>query len=158
MKVLLTGANGFVGRYAIEMFDCAPLSIDGAAVDIRDDVAVQAAVRHIFKDTGFDAVIHLAAQSFVPESFKDPRTTFEINFTGTFNLLSALKGVGFDGRMIFVGSGDVYGLIPSGMLPVAEDTSLRPRNPYAVSKVAAEALCCQWSQTDGFEIMMARPT
>jgi GDP-4-dehydro-6-deoxy-D-mannose reductase len=157
MKVLLTGANGFVGHYAMERLDCTPLLLDGATVDIRDGRAVQAAVRMIFKNTPFDAVIHLAAQSFVPESFKDPRATFDINFFGTLNLLLALKAAGFDGRMLYVGSGDVYSLVSPDKLPIIEDTPLRPRNPYAVSKVAAEALCCQWSQTEGFEIIMVRP-
>jgi GDP-4-dehydro-6-deoxy-D-mannose reductase len=59
--------------------------------------------------------------------------------------------------MLFVGSGDTYGQVSEAALPVREDHPLRPRNPYAVSKVAAEALCYQWSQTSGFEIVMVRP-
>lgn len=157
MKILLTGAGGFVGHYVMERLDCVPLLLNGKTVDIRDDRAVLTAVKAILKDTGFDAVIHLAAQSFVPESFKDPRTTFEVNFFGTLNLLTALKGVGFGGRLIFVGSGDIYGLVSPDNLPIVEDMPLRPRNPYAVSKVAAEALCYQWSRTEGFEIVMVRP-
>ncbi|MGQ9500130.1 MAG: GDP-mannose 4,6-dehydratase [Dissulfurimicrobium sp.] len=157
MKVLLTGANGFVGHHVMERLDCVPLFLNGARVDIRDACAVLTAVKTILKDVSFDAVIHLAAQSFVPESFKDPRATFDVNFFGTLNLLSALKEEGFKGKMIFVGSGDVYGLVPSDRLPIVEDTPPKPRNPYAVSKLAAEALCYQWSQTEGFEIVMTRP-
>ncbi|OCB03890.1 NAD-dependent dehydratase, partial [Acidithiobacillus ferrivorans] len=83
--------------------------------------------------------------------------TFDINFYGTLNLLEALQSIGFRGRMLFVGSGDTYGQVPEAALPVREGHPLHPRNPYAVSKVAAEALCYQWSQTSGFEIVMARP-
>lgn len=153
MRVMLTGATGFVGRYVRQLIPCESLEDDGERVDMRDARAVASAVARIEPE----AVIHLAAQSFVPASFDDPKTTFDINFYGTFHLLSALKSIGFAGRMVYVGSGDVYGLVPEDALPVRESTPLRPRNPYAVSKVAAEALCYQWSQTQQFEVVMARP-
>lgn len=150
MKLLLTGANGFVGQTMQAALPCVPLPY---GLDLRDAPALAAAVAEIRPD----AVIHLAAQSFVPASFENPRETFDVNFIGTLNLLSALKDSGFVGRMLFVGSGDTYGLVPTEALPVCEEQPLRPRNPYAVSKVAGEALCYQWSQTEAFEIIMARP-
>ena len=150
MKLLLTGANGFVGRYVQAAMPCVPLP---NGLDLRDRAALTAAVAAIRPD----AVLHLAAQSFVPASFENPRETFDINLTGTLNLLDALQAVEFRGRMLFVGSGDTYGQVAEAALPVREDHPLRPRNPYAVSKVAAEALCYQWSQTSGFEIVMVRP-
>jgi GDP-4-dehydro-6-deoxy-D-mannose reductase len=150
MKLLLTGANGFVGRYVQAALPCVPLP-DG--LDLRDRAALTAAVTAIQPDT----VLHLAAQSFVPASFENPHETFDINLYGTLNLLEALQAAAFRGRMIFVGSGDTYGQVPEAALPVREDHPLHPRNPYAVSKVAAEALCYQWSQTSGFEIVMVRP-
>ena len=150
MILLLTGANGFVGQYVQAAMPCVPLP-DG--LDLRDRAALTAAVAAIRPD----AVLHLAAQSFVPASFENPHETFDINFTGTLNLLEALQAAEFRGRMLFVGSGDTYGQVAEAALPVREDHPLRPRNPYAVSKVAAEALCYQWSQTSGFEIVMVRP-
>lgn len=150
MKLLLTGANGFVGQYVQAALPCVPLP-DG--LDLRDRAALTAAVAAIQPDT----VLHLAAQSFVPASFENPRETFDINFYGTLNLLEALQAAGFKGRMLFVGSGDIYGQVAEAALPVREDHPLHPRNPYAVSKVAAEALCYQWSQTSGFAIVMVRP-
>ena len=150
MKLLLTGANGFVGQIMQAALPCVPLP---AGLDLRDRAALDAAIAEIRPDM----VIHLAAQSFVPASFVNPRETFDINFYGTLNLLGALQSVGFKGRMLFVGSGDTYGRVPEAALPVREDYPLHPRNPYAVSKLAAEALCYQWSQTSGFEIVMARP-
>ena len=150
MKLLLTGANGFVGRYVQAVLPCVPLP-DG--LDLRDGAALTAAVATIQPD----AVLHLAAQSFVPASFETPRETFDINLYGTLNLLEALQAAEFRGRMLFVGSGDTYGQVPEAALPVCEEHPLRPRNPYAVSKVSAEALCYQWSQTSGFEIVMVRP-
>lgn len=153
MITLLTGHSGFVGYFVRQALACEPLERDGELVDLRDAAAVAATVAAIRPER----VIHLAAQAFIPASFADPRQTFEINFTGTYNLLAGLKAAGFKGRMLFVGSGDSYGLVPPERLPIVEDHPLRPRSPYSVSKVAAEALCHQWSQTEGFEIVLARP-
>ncbi len=154
MKLLLTGANGFVGQYVQAALPCVPLP-DG--LDLRDRAALTAAVAAAVAAIQPDTVLHLAAQSFVPASFENPRETFDINFYGTLNLLEALQAAGFKGRMLFVGSGDIYGQVAETALPVREDHPLHPRNPYAVSKVAAEALCYQWSQTSGFAIVMVRP-
>jgi len=149
VTTFLTGAGGFVGPYVARVLMCTPLP---PGVDLRDRNVLSEAVAEVRPDS----VIHLVGQSFVGESFKNPRDTFDINFYGTLNLLEALRDSGFRGRMLFVGSGDAYGLVPQDSLPVNENCPLRPRNPYAVSKVAAEALCYQWSQTSQFEIVLAR--
>lgn len=154
MRVLLTGASGFVGSFMQHILPCIALaSTKGVEVDLRKAADVRAAIRGAVPDV----VIHLAAQSFVPRSFEDPDETYQTNFLGTFNLLDALKREGFLGTFLFVGSGDIYGVVPAEELPIMEDRVLRPRNPYAVSKVAAEALCFQWSFTEPFKIVMARP-
>lgn len=150
MKLLLTGANGFVGCHVQAALSCILLP---EGLDLRNRSSLTAAVSAIQPD----AVLHLAAQSFVPASFENPRETFDINFIGTLNLLEALKAAKFRGRILFVGSGDIYGQVPEALLPVREDYPFRPRNPYAVSKIAAEALCYQWSQTSDFTIVMVRP-
>jgi len=152
-KILLTGHDGFVGQHLTRLRACAPLLANGVPVDLRDASAVKRAVEAIQPDR----VIHLAAQSFIPRSFENPRETFEVNFLGTLNLLQALADTGFKGRLLYIGSGDMYGLVPEAALPIREEHPLRPRNPYAVSKVAGEALCHQWSRTGPFEIVMARP-
>ena len=152
MKLLLTGSDGFVGSVLRSYRRCVPLEDNGRYVDLRDVEALTRSVEAIRPD----AVIHLAAQSFVPESFKDPRETYDINFLGTLNLLQALMAIGFRGRFLFVGSGDCYGLVAESHLPVREEEPLRPRNPYAVSKAAAEVLCYQWSQTEDLGIVMTR--
>ena len=154
MTVLLTGATGFVGSYVQKILSCIPMvDSEGSFIDLRD---YKQTLEFIDK-TQPERVIHLGAQSFVPESFLRPKDTYDINFFGTFNLIRALKEAGFRGRILNVGSADEYGLVPEASLPVSENQVLRPRNPYAVSKVAAEALCFQNSQTEDFEIIMARP-
>jgi GDP-4-dehydro-6-deoxy-D-mannose reductase len=104
-----------------------------------------------------DAVIHLAAQSSVAESFKDPAATLKVNLIGTLHLLQALKQTGFAGRMVYVGTGDVYGMVGEADLPITESLLPAPRSPYGVSKLAAETLCRQWVFTEGMQIVLARP-
>jgi len=101
-------------------------------------------------------VLHLAALTSVVDSFLDPTEFFDVNFNGTWNVLRALRASTFAGRLLFVGSGDCYGAVREDELPIVETQPLRPRSPYAVSKLAAEALCYQWSQTESFDIVMAR--
>lgn len=157
-KLLVTGAGGFVGTHvaqAVEdgvfgsmVVECLP-----RGVDVRDATAMREAVADIRPD----AVIHLAAQSFVPLSFEEPRETFDINLFGTLNLLDALKRAGFRGKMVYASSGDVYGRVPDECLPVDEGVPAAPRSPYAASKIAAEQLCLQWHRTDGLDVIIARP-
>jgi GDP-4-dehydro-6-deoxy-D-mannose reductase len=69
----------------------------------------------------------------------------------------SLKKNNFLGKFLFVSSSEVYGLLSDSDLPVSEDHPLRPQSPYAVAKIASEALCYQWSQIESFEIITARP-
>lgn len=159
MKILVTGASGFVGSHLIHEINT--LKTDSVVclenknadiIDIRQSEELEKAIANL----EFDSVIHLAGQSFVPRSFENPKETYDINFSGTFNLLNALKKINFKGVLLFVGSSDCYGNVDVENLPIKEEQPLKPRNPYAVSKVSAEALCYQWSQTGPFKIVMTR--
>jgi len=153
MSVLITGLSGFVGSHCAQQLPAVDLSDQGGWVDLRDPERVKRAVH----SAAPQAVLHLAAQSSVPASLEDPRRTYEINFLGTLNLLQALRDARFQGTMLYVGSADVYGAVPQAQLPITEECLARPLNPYAVSKVAAEALCYQWSRAADFKIVVARP-
>jgi GDP-4-dehydro-6-deoxy-D-mannose reductase len=155
---MVTGLDGFVGRHvkqAVESLRDGRFQLVEArgAIELREPATLQQAI----EETRPDYVLHLAAQSFVPASVKDPRATYEVNFFGTLNLLQALKAGGFRGRMLYVGSAEEYGAVRDEDLPVVESCPLRPRTPYGVSKAAAELLCYQWTQDQGFEIVMSRP-
>ncbi len=159
MLTLITGLNGFVGstlRHYINEHEseCGiKLYPHSGKTDILDKKAFIEMFRHKMPE----AVIHLAAISYVPESFENPEHTYTINFMGTLRLLEALKETGFSGKFLFVGSSEGYGKVDETQLPITEDQALAPRNPYAVSKVAAEYLCYQWSQTENMDVIMARP-
>lgn len=159
MRLLVTGLDGFVGRVVqgtIERGEAGArfeLALPATAIELLDPASIKAAI----DETQPDLVLHLAAQSFVPTSVKDPRSTYNVNFFGTLNLLEALEACGFSGRMLYISSGDVYGLVAPEALPITEAHAVRPRNPYAVSKAAAELLCYQWTQNHAFDIVLARP-
>jgi len=157
--LLVLGASGFVGR---NLFAHGPYEVDGhpvrlvepaAGLDLVDASAVAALVAAVRPDW----LLHLAAVSHVPQSFREPRRTLEVNVIGTLNVLMALRDAAFRGRMIYVSSGDVYGRVDDDDLPVTEAHLPRPRSPYAVSKLAAEALCAQWAITEGLDVLIARP-
>jgi GDP-4-dehydro-6-deoxy-D-mannose reductase len=160
MKTLwVTGGHGFVGQWVQKQtpriasehgFEIVVPPVD---FDLLDSAQVDAQIAIARPD----AVLHLAGQSNVPLSFKDPEGTFRINVFGTLRLLEGLKRAGLAPHIVFASSGDVYGLVPEDEMPVSEDRVPRPRNPYAVSKLAAEALCYQWFRTEGFPIVVARP-
>lgn len=150
MKILLTGYNGFVGGHIMSCKTCEVMADEQGQIPLDD----QARMVRLITKIQPDAVIHLAAQSNVAESFLHSKQTYETNFYGTLNLLEALHASKFKGKFLFVGSGDTYGIVTK--LPITEDMPLKPRNPYAVSKVAAEALCYEWSQRGEFDIIMTR--
>jgi GDP-4-dehydro-6-deoxy-D-mannose reductase len=158
-RVLVTGASGFAGTNALSMSEqllkewgLQLIALD-AGIDITDESAIKAALM----GQHFDAVWHLAAISFVPDSVRDPALTYRVNFFGTYALLAALRSARFQGRFLLISSSDVYGLVDPEHLPIDERIRTAPRSPYAVSKVAAEALCQQWFHSEGLDLVIARP-
>ena len=116
MRALITGANGFVGKHFISHLCDSPIEIIKLpeAIDIRNTKDVN----NFCSNYSFDAVVHLAAQSFVPRAIKNPQETYDINLIGTENLLEALKLSNFFGVFLFIGSSDVYGVVSETFLPI----------------------------------------
>lgn len=157
-RLLVTGLDGFVGEHVRQAVEVSrdgrfQLIMPRDAIELRDPRTIEGAL----KDTRPECVLHLAAQSFIPASVKDPQGTYEVNFLGTLHLLQALKACGFSGRVLYVGSADVYGAVPEEELPITESSPFRPRTPYGVSKAAGELLCYQWTKDQSLDIVMARP-
>jgi UDP-N-acetylglucosamine/UDP-N-acetyl-alpha-D-glucosaminouronate 4-epimerase len=154
MRVLVTGAAGFIGSHlcrgvAAEGHEVVGLDdlsdgtldnfVDASEVrfengDVRDAGAVLAAAR------GCSAILHHAAMKSVERSVREPRAFDDVNVRGTLNVLEAAREV--EARVVFASSSSVYG--DQDRFPVTEDMEPRPRSPYAATKLAAEAYCRAW--------------
>jgi nucleoside-diphosphate-sugar epimerase len=147
MRILVTGAGGFLGRPLVAALrsaghDAAPL--DG---DVTD--------RATFAKAGkADVAFHLAAQSNVPLSVKDPAGTWKANVDGTLQVLEWARRDGV-GRVVVISSSHVYGRPLRS--PIDEEHPLAPRSPYGASKMAAEALAQSYHATYGVGTVVVRP-
>lgn len=86
-----------------------------------------------------EELYHLAAQSFVGYSFENPSSTYDVNISGTLNILNAIKEYSPNTRMYFAGSSEMFG--QPEHVPQSEDTPFTPRSPYAISKLAGYWTC-----------------
>ena len=164
MRVLVTGAHGFVGRHLTAALRARGHDVvetdraargDALAIDVTDALAVRAA----FDLARPDAVAHLAAQASVPESLRDPDAAFAVNAGGTLHVLDAARAVGEEGmhpRVLVVSSAEVYGAQPLASYPLRETAPPLPRNPYAASKAAAEALAQAYAHSYGVDAVVTR--
>lgn len=89
---------------------------------------------HIFTQHKFDECYHLAAQSFVAESFADGFSTMNTNINGTHYMLAAIRELNIDCRFYFAGTSEMFGKVAE--IPQRETTPFHPRSPYGISKVA----------------------
>lgn len=115
--------------------------------DLRDPEILRKAAE------GIEIVLHQAALPSVSRSIKAPLATHEVNVTGTLNLLIACLDANVR-RIVYASSSSVYGNSPT--LPKQEGMSTSPCSPYAVSKVAAESYCQNFSQVYGLETICLR--
>ena len=165
MRVLVTGARGFVGGHLTaalrarshEVIEADRAARDDAvlALDVTDALAVRAA----FDLARPDAVAHLAAQASVAGSHDDPDGTFRVNAGGTLNVLDAARALVAEGvraRVLVASSAEVYGAQPREAYPLRETAPALPRNPYAASKAAAEALTQAYARSYGIDAVATR--
>jgi GDP-4-dehydro-6-deoxy-D-mannose reductase len=158
-NLLITGQGGFVGQHLLQALFTREQWRGRFSVSPRPDfdlLAPESIERMIGEDVPA-AVIHLAGQTSVPAAIANPTETLQINLIGTLNLLQALKKKGFAGTFLYVSSGDIYGGVAEQRLPISESEPPQPRNPYAVSKIATEVLCLQWSRVEPWRIIVGRP-
>lgn len=176
MKILITGGAGFIGSHtaarfgalgheivilddfndyydpAIKRDNVKKLVPESAVViegDIRDKNAVAEAYSH-----GIDAVIHLAARAGVRPSLEDPELYISTNISGTFNLLEGARQHGVK-KFLFASSSSVYGV--NDKVPFAEDDLLQKTiSPYAMTKLAGEHMCSNYSHLYGIQTICLR--
>ncbi len=156
LKVLVTGGSGFAGRTLISHLEESGDEITSwsrktGGPDITDRVAVFEAM----ETDQPEVVYHLAAQAHVPTAWSDPVTTLRVNAEGTQNVLDAAAKF-HQPRVIVVSSAEVYGPVAPDELPIREDAPLRPTNPYAASKAAADAIATAAHLGRGLDVVRVR--
>ena len=108
-----------------------------------------------------DAIIHLAGQAFVPLSLSDPMSTLGVNATGTAAVLEAARAyrdrTSVPVRVLVISSAEVYGMQRPERMPLDENAVAHPANPYAASKLAAEAYAQAWTRAFKLDVLVARP-
>jgi nucleoside-diphosphate-sugar epimerase len=147
MRIAVTGADGFTGRYVAEALAARGSELVPLSADIMDAAAIDAEVAA----TSFDGLLHLAALAFVGVS--DWRGFYQVNQIGTYNLLEAVAHHRPGVRCVLASSAQIYGPQASGI--VDEDARPDPTNAYAVSKYAMELGSAHWA--DKLSISIVRP-
>ena len=173
-RILITGCTGFVGSHLVEQcrirYPQAELfgvtghqtfhTVTPGMSDVKllvADITREEAIRQVVAISQPDLIIHLAAQSSVSASWRDPLGTLEVNAGGVIHLLEALRSEQLTPRIVLVGSGEQYGMVHPEDIPIREECPFRPANPYAVSKVTQDFYGYQYFVAYGLPILRARP-
>ena len=150
---MVTGGTGFAGRHLVALLrergekPSAPARRD---LDLMDADLVRNAVAELRPRV----IFHLAASASVIHSWREPREVLRTNVETTLNVLEAARQSAPHAVVLIAGSAEVYG--PPEELPVDESASLRPQNPYAVSKAACDLLAGQFADAHGMRVVRSR--
>lgn len=174
MKILVTGADGFIGSHLTEALVCKGYDVrafvfynsfnswgwldhcdqtvknkfEVFAGDIRDSNGVREAMK------GCDAVLHLAALIAIPYSYHSPETYIDTNIKGTLNVLQAARDLEVS-QVIHTSTSEVYGT--AKYIPIAEDHPLQGQSPYSASKIGADQIAMSFYASFNTPVTILRP-
>ena len=173
-KILVTGADGFIGSHLTEALvraghdvrafvlynsfnswgwlDRCGADVKGRfevfAGDVRDPNGVRTAMK------GCDAVLHLAALIAIPYSYHSPDTYVDTNIKGTLNIVQAARDLGLR-RVVQTSTSEVYGT--ARFVPITEDHPLQGQSPYSASKIGADQIAMSFQASFGTPVTLLRP-
>lgn len=173
-KVLVTGADGFIGSHLTEALVAAGHDVrafvlynsfnswgwlDHSQEDVRakldvfaGDVRDPHGVRTAMKDC--DTVLHLAALISIPYSYHSPAAYVDTNVTGTLNVVQAAQDLGVK-RVVVTSTSEVYGT--AQFVPITEDHPLQGQSPYSASKIGADQIALSFHRAFGTPVSVTRP-
>jgi GDP-4-dehydro-6-deoxy-D-mannose reductase len=166
MKALITGVNGFVGNYLSKYLMEQGYTVYGTVIE--DNITMENViitkmnllnkdeVIETIKSINPDQVYHLAGQSAVGLSWKEPTLTMNVNINGTINLLDAVRENNINTKVLIIGSSDEYGIIKPEECPISEKHQLNPTSPYAISKMAQEQIAKLYVNSYKMNLIMVR--
>ena len=167
MRVLVTGACGFVGPYVVhtllgkghQVFAAVKSKCDeqlkGAGI-LDLDVLKPSSLVDALTNVNPEGIIHLAAQSMVKTAWDNAANTISVNTVGTANLIEAVAEICPNTFVISVGSGEEYGITAKLGHPLRETDPCFPQNPYAISKLAAGMTAIQLAKKNGMNVIHIR--
>ncbi len=173
-KILVTGADGFIGSHLVETLvnegydvrafvlynsfgswgwldqsnDNVKKKIEVIAGDVRDPHGVKAAM------DGCDVVLHLAALIAIPYSYSSPATYVETNVQGTLNIVQAARDLGIE-RVVCTSTSEVYG--SARFVPITEDHPLQGQSPYSASKIGGDMIALSYYTSFDTPVTVLRP-
>ena len=180
MKVLITGGAGFIGSHVVRLFvekyplyhifNLDALTYAGNLENLKDienksnytflkgDITDEVYINNLFEKHKFDSVIHLAAESHVDRSIKDPLAFVKTNVIGTMNLLNAFKSCwnhDFNNKLFYhISTDEVYGSLGQTGL-FTETTSYDPNSPYSASKASSDHFVRAYGETYGIPYVIS---
>ena len=154
MRILVTGAAGFVGRHLLPALGAAwpDAEVLTPRFDLRDPAAVDRGVA----DASPDACVHLAGIAAIFDANSDPERAWATNLGGTLSLARAIRRHAPHCRLVFAGSSDSYGASFRRGIPLDEEAPLAPLNTYAATKAAADVALCAMA-AEGLNVVRVRP-
>ncbi|MCH5329901.1 MAG: dTDP-glucose 4,6-dehydratase [Alistipes sp.] len=179
-RILITGGAGFIGSHVVRLFvtkypDYLVVNLDkltyaGNLANLKDvelapnyrfekgDICDGETVNGIFEKYDIDGVIHLAAESHVDRSIKEPLTFARTNVMGTLTLLEAAKhrwSGNYDGKLFYhISTDEVYGALPFDGSMFTEETKYAPHSPYSASKASSDHFVRAYHNTYGMPVIV----
>ncbi|MEM6738074.1 MAG: dTDP-glucose 4,6-dehydratase [Bacteroidota bacterium] len=180
MKILITGGAGFIGSHVVrrlilnypdyDIYNLDKLTYAGNLENLKDiedrsnynfikgDIVDEDRVKNVFKEKKIDSVIHLAAESHVDRSIKDPLAFIKTNVIGTMNLLNASKDhwkpFTDKNRFYHISTDEVYGTLGETGL-FSEQSPYNPNSPYSASKASSDHFVRAYGETYGLPYIIS---
>lgn len=149
-KVMVTGSSGFIGKALTEKLRKLGYEVIELNSSIGDITEIDTFNK--FNLNNVDHIYHLAGKTFVPDSWENPLEFYKVNAEGTLNILEVCRKNSI--KLTYI-SAYIYG--SQNVIPISENASVKPNNPYAHSKYMAEQLCEFYAREYRVKISVIRP-